>query len=204
MVVAFEHANDVADVADPAAASGFGHETTRYLCGAAYTDRVFREAVLGRSREAFRARAPEIGVDVGMVTAHCKRAQNSKMIRDLVICAPSAVFLFLMFKSLDSGALRDGDIGRASAKGLSAMAQNGFAKDPVRIGGAAQIARRLMAEAARGGRIGHVPRVIGVRFESDNHEIPSWSGPEGSTPVLVEKSQTGVRRRRRAYPISLR
>ena len=117
MVVAFEpHANDAGDVADPAAASGFGHETTRYLCGAAYTDRVFREAVLGHSREAFRARAPEVGVDVGMVTAHCKRAQNSKMIRDLVICAPSAVFLFLMFKSLDSGALRDGDVGRAAVE----------------------------------------------------------------------------------------
>lgn len=81
----------------------FGHETTRYLCGAAYTDKTFRAAVLARSRETFKAKAAEVGVDVAMVTGHCRRAERSKMIRDLVICAPSAMVVVMVLTSLGIG-----------------------------------------------------------------------------------------------------
>jgi hypothetical protein len=79
------------------------HETTRYLCAAAYSDTTFREEVLARSRETVRACAPEVGVDTTMINEHCRRANRSKAIRDLFICLPS-IFL-IMFGLAALGAL---------------------------------------------------------------------------------------------------
>jgi len=106
MVVAVDTLGN-ATVVGEAATAGFqtryDQETTRYMCGAAYTDRTFRAAVLARSREAYRAKAPEVGVDVAMVTGHCRRAEHSKMIRDLVICAPAAAAAFLVLTMMGRG-----------------------------------------------------------------------------------------------------
>ncbi len=94
MAVAFDrHGDEDPQALGAVAAEAFGHETTRYLCGAAYTDAGFRDAVLTRGREGFRARAPEVGVDVAMVTDHCRRALRSKAVRDLVLCPLSVVVL---------------------------------------------------------------------------------------------------------------
>jgi hypothetical protein len=106
MVVAIDTLNSAAAEAEtpiPGVADGFGHETTRYLCGAVYTDGVFREEVLARGRDHYRARPPEVGVDVGMVTAHAERARRSKTVRDVVLCAPALILLFFFLTLQDEG-----------------------------------------------------------------------------------------------------
>ncbi|WP_293903345.1 hypothetical protein [Phenylobacterium sp.] len=123
MVVAVDTQGDATVAGDATLTpfqSHFGHETTRYLCGAAYTDRTFRSAVLARSRETFRAKAPEVGVDVALVTGHCRRAERSKMVRDLVICAPSAMVAVLVATRLGMGGLEVVPIGWIAAGWLVA------------------------------------------------------------------------------------
>lgn len=134
MVVAFDRHSDDEPEANAGSAEALGHETTRYLCGAAYTDSGFRDAVLNRGRETFRARAPEVGVDVGMVIAHCRRALRSKAIRDLVICAPSVVLVLFVAVSLDSGGIEALPTGIAILCWLAATvvtAFEGFSLDGV-------------------------------------------------------------------------
>lgn len=90
---------------------GRARESTRYLCAAAYTDGTFRETVLARSRETVRAQPPEVGVDIPMISEHCRRADHSKAVRDLLICLPSLVLLIFLLTGLDATA----DVGMAPA-----------------------------------------------------------------------------------------
>lgn len=76
---------DFARSAEDSPIGQYLNETTRYLCGAAYTDAGFRNALLKRERDTVRARAPETGVDVALVTEHCHRAARSSMVRDVLI-----------------------------------------------------------------------------------------------------------------------
>jgi hypothetical protein len=91
-------------------------ETTRYLCAAAYTDGAFRTAVLARSRETVRARAPEVSVDVAMISEYCRRADHSKAIRDLLLCIASLVLLMFVIAGLVGAA--DGEITPATVQAV--------------------------------------------------------------------------------------
>lgn len=77
------------------------HKVTRYLCAAAYTDAGFRERVLERNRDEIHARAPEIGIDIGIVTRYCSRAQRSQRFRYPLICLPTFALAALVLANLD-------------------------------------------------------------------------------------------------------
>ncbi len=70
-------------------------ETTRYLCAAVYTDAALRRAVIARSRPTLCAHAPELGIDVGVVEEHARRASRKKAVRDLLLLLPAAALLYV-------------------------------------------------------------------------------------------------------------
>ena len=78
-----------------------------YLCAAAYTHPSLRQAVRAREQDTCRARAPEVGLDIGAVTAACKRAERIFVVRNLLLFAlflPSAWLLFRL-RSEDGGSI---------------------------------------------------------------------------------------------------
>jgi hypothetical protein len=59
---------------------------TRYLAAAAYTDKPFRDRAIEIDRAEFRAVAPELGIDAGVVVAHCHIARRREALRDAALC----------------------------------------------------------------------------------------------------------------------
>jgi hypothetical protein len=63
-------------------------EATRYLCAAAYLDRLFAGSVISRVlEEEHRAVVPSYGVDLVPVVLHCLAAQRRRLIRDVILAA---------------------------------------------------------------------------------------------------------------------
>jgi len=87
---------DFAKSTEEPAPGQYLNETTRYLCGAAYSDAAFRNALLKRERDKVRATAPETGVDVALVTEHCHRAARFSLVRDLLITILAVVGVGLL------------------------------------------------------------------------------------------------------------
>jgi hypothetical protein len=63
-----------------------GLATTRYLAAAAYTDRTFRNQAIEMVEADFRAAAPELAIDAGIVIRHCRIARRRKALRDAALC----------------------------------------------------------------------------------------------------------------------
>jgi hypothetical protein len=66
---------------------------TRYLAAAAYTDKSFRDRAIEIDRAEFQAVAPELGIDAGMVVAHCHIARRREALRDSSIRRNSSIGL---------------------------------------------------------------------------------------------------------------
>src|SRR3954451_3067581 len=68
---------------------------TRYLAAAAYTDRIFRNQAIEIAEERFKGRAPELGIDAGLVVKHCYIARRRTVWRDAAL----SLLLILAFSS---------------------------------------------------------------------------------------------------------
>jgi hypothetical protein len=71
-------------------------EATRYLAAAAHSDPEFRKSVLDQiERQEYRCRAPEFGIDEGIVVEECRRADRRRKIREALLLAVLLLFLLL-------------------------------------------------------------------------------------------------------------
>ncbi len=82
---------DTADASHPF----FGHASgrrserlsnaTRYLCAAAYLDRVFASQVIRELIASHRAVVPSVSFDLGPIIRHCLRARKIILVRDIIL-----------------------------------------------------------------------------------------------------------------------